>query len=58
MLDKGHCKMLHEGEALFEYADFYDYRLVVSLFPNVKRALKYYDNVLRVTYDMLESFSL
>lgn len=25
MLDKGHCKMLHEGEALFDYADFYDY---------------------------------
>lgn len=26
MLDKGHCKMLHEGEALLEYVDFYDYR--------------------------------
>lgn len=25
MLDKGHCKMLHEGEALAEYAEFYDY---------------------------------
>ncbi|XP_011142620.1 zinc finger protein 622 [Harpegnathos saltator] len=25
MLDKGHCKMLHEGEALLEYSDFYDY---------------------------------
>ncbi|XP_011504926.1 PREDICTED: zinc finger protein 622 [Ceratosolen solmsi marchali] len=25
MLDKGHCKMLHEGEALVEYTDFYDY---------------------------------
>ena len=25
MIDKGHCKMLHEGEALAEYADFYDY---------------------------------
>lgn len=25
MLDKGHCKMLHEGEAVLEYADFYDY---------------------------------
>ncbi|KAJ8869478.1 hypothetical protein PR048_028469 [Dryococelus australis] len=25
MIDKGHCKMLHEGEALIEYADFYDY---------------------------------
>lgn len=26
MLDKGHCKMLHEGEALMEYSDFYDYQ--------------------------------
>ncbi|CAG9822521.1 unnamed protein product [Phaedon cochleariae] len=25
MLDKGHCKMIHEGVALAEYADFYDY---------------------------------
>ncbi|XP_033210085.1 zinc finger protein 622 [Belonocnema kinseyi] len=25
MIDKGHCKVLHEGEALAEYADFYDY---------------------------------
>ncbi|OWF39060.1 zinc finger protein 622-like [Mizuhopecten yessoensis] len=26
MLDKGHCKMLHEGNAVYEYTDFYDYR--------------------------------
>lgn len=25
MQDKGHCMMLHEGEALAEYAGFYDY---------------------------------
>lgn len=25
MCDKGHCKMLHEGLALAEYADYYDY---------------------------------
>ncbi|XP_026725967.1 zinc finger protein 622 [Trichoplusia ni] len=25
MVDKGHCKMLHEGLALAEYADYYDY---------------------------------
>lgn len=25
MIDKSHCKMLHEGETLAEYADFYDY---------------------------------
>jgi len=26
MTDKGHTKLLHEGDAAFEYADFYDYR--------------------------------
>lgn len=31
MRDKGHCKMLHEGEVLLEYADFYDYS---SSYPN------------------------
>ena len=25
MMDKGHCKLLHEGDAIAEYADFYDY---------------------------------
>ncbi|XP_060865911.1 cytoplasmic 60S subunit biogenesis factor ZNF622 [Metopolophium dirhodum] len=25
MIDKGHTKMIHEGEALLEYSDFYDY---------------------------------
>ncbi|CAK1548288.1 unnamed protein product [Leptosia nina] len=25
MVDKGHCKMLHEGLALAEYSDYYDY---------------------------------
>lgn len=25
MLDKGHCKILHEGKTLLEYSDFYDY---------------------------------
>ncbi|XP_037934756.1 zinc finger protein 622-like [Teleopsis dalmanni] len=25
MVDKGHCQMLHEGIALAEYADYYDY---------------------------------
>ncbi|KAL3267379.1 hypothetical protein HHI36_011510 [Cryptolaemus montrouzieri] len=25
MTDKGHCKMLHEGVALAEYTDYYDY---------------------------------
>ncbi|XP_022204329.2 zinc finger protein 622 [Nilaparvata lugens] len=25
MTDKGHCKMLHEGETLAEYAEYYDY---------------------------------
>ncbi|XP_029641653.1 zinc finger protein 622 [Octopus sinensis] len=26
MTDKNHCKILHEGDALLEYSDFYDYR--------------------------------
>ncbi|XP_060081154.1 cytoplasmic 60S subunit biogenesis factor ZNF622-like [Ylistrum balloti] len=26
MLDKGHCKLLHEGDAVYEFTDFYDYR--------------------------------
>lgn len=25
MVDRGHCRMIHEGIALAEYADFYDY---------------------------------
>lgn len=25
MIEKGHCKMLHEGAALAEYVDYYDY---------------------------------
>lgn len=25
MLDKGHCKLLHDGESLMEYDDWYDY---------------------------------
>nr|SVE78865.1 EOG090X06E3 [Daphnia lumholtzi] len=25
MIDKGHCKMFHEGDVLLEYSDFYDY---------------------------------
>jgi len=25
MQDKGHCKILHEGDTIFEYTDFYDY---------------------------------
>lgn len=25
MINKGHCKMLHEGDSLVEYAKYYDY---------------------------------
>lgn len=25
MRDKGHCKMIHDADAAFEYSDFYDY---------------------------------
>lgn len=34
MLDKGHCKMLHEGLALAEYADYYDYS---SSYPDAEK---------------------
>jgi len=30
MTDKGHCKIFHEGDAVLEYADFYDYRAAAS----------------------------
>lgn len=33
MIDKGHCKMLHEADALIEYAQFYDYS---SSYPDVE----------------------
>ena len=26
MMDKGHCKMFFDGDAVLEYSDFYDYR--------------------------------
>jgi len=26
MVDKGHCKLLHEGDAFLEYTEFFDYR--------------------------------
>ncbi|RZC37561.1 zinc finger protein 622, partial [Asbolus verrucosus] len=32
MIDKGHCKMLHEGVTLAEYVDYYDYS---SSYPDV-----------------------
>lgn len=35
MIDKGHCKMLHEGDALAEYAQFYDYS---SSYPDAETA--------------------
>lgn len=36
MVDKGHCKMLHEGLSLAEYSDYYDYS---SSYPdNVSRS--------------------
>lgn len=34
MQDKGHSKILHEGEALIEYADYYDY---TSSYPEGER---------------------
>lgn len=34
MIDKGHCKILHEGIALAEYADYYDYS---TSYPDYKQ---------------------
>ena len=34
MTDKGHCKLLHEGDAIAEYADFYDYSSSYPDFEN------------------------
>ena len=31
MIDKGHCKLFHEGDAIAEFADYYDY---TSSYPN------------------------
>ncbi|XP_030382356.1 zinc finger protein 622 [Scaptodrosophila lebanonensis] len=36
MVDKGHCQMLHEGMALAEYADYYDYS---SSYPDHKEGM-------------------
>lgn len=36
MLDKGHCQMLHEGLALAEYADYYDYS---SSYPDYEKGV-------------------
>ncbi|XP_059144989.1 cytoplasmic 60S subunit biogenesis factor ZNF622-like [Physella acuta] len=33
MIDKGHCKMLHDGDVIYEYADFYDY---TSSYPDAE----------------------
>lgn len=41
MIDKGHCKMLHEGEALLEYSDYYDYR---RSYPDYNQEEKCFDN--------------
>ncbi|CAH2068502.1 unnamed protein product, partial [Iphiclides podalirius] len=40
MVDKGHCKMLHEGLALAEYADYYDYS---ASYPDHKEGDKIMD---------------
>lgn len=49
MSDKGHCKMLHEGIALAEYADFYDYS---SSYPD--NVSKPFD--LRTKFELIGNF--
>ncbi|XP_068159533.1 cytoplasmic 60S subunit biogenesis factor ZNF622 [Drosophila tropicalis] len=42
MVDKGHCQMLHEGVALAEYAEYYDYS---SSYPDNKDGMDIDDEV-------------
>ncbi|KAI8035562.1 cytoplasmic 60S subunit biogenesis factor ZNF622 [Drosophila gunungcola] len=42
MVDKGHCQMLHEGVALAEYAEYYDYS---SSYPDNKEGMDIDDEV-------------
>ncbi|XP_033120058.1 zinc finger protein 622-like isoform X2 [Anneissia japonica] len=44
MRDKGHCKLQYDGDAAFEFSDFYDYR---SSYPD-------YDGEKKVDVDMKE----
>jgi pre-60S factor REI1 len=37
MVDKGHCKLLHDGDATLEFADYYDYR---KSYPDYKESDK------------------
>lgn len=48
MVDKGHCQMLHEGMALAEYAEYYDYS---SSYPdNVSFLKDFQSNSLKIMF--------
>jgi len=38
MVDKGHCKLLHEGDAFLEYAEFFDYRYLSFVYSILRCA--------------------
>lgn len=49
MLDKGHCKLLHDGEALLEYDEWYDY---TTSYPDKEEGENGMDN--EVSLDSLD----
>jgi len=51
MADKGHCKLLHEGEALIEYDDWYDY---TSSYPEGEEGEEKKDSESEVSLDVLD----
>lgn len=55
MVDKGHCKLLHEGDVIFEYADFYDY---TSSYPDAEDSDKNPEEVVNLEELDTDGFSL
>ncbi|KAI8777449.1 zinc finger protein 622 isoform X1 [Biomphalaria glabrata] len=55
MIDKGHCKMLHEGDVIYEYADFYDY---TSSYPDAGNSATDPDEAVDVEELETDGFSL
>ncbi|KAK9885550.1 hypothetical protein WA026_012300 [Henosepilachna vigintioctopunctata] len=47
MVDKGHCRMLHEGVTLAEYVDYFDYS---SSYPDVKDEMDVDEEVRKLWY--------
>lgn len=45
MVDKGHCKVLFEGDSVFEYSDYYDYRCHLLVANIVTESKEYHVSV-------------